>query len=47
MSEKLEIVLTWVDRLASAAKIAVPAVREIVSVMDPKPEVIEISNDER
>lgn len=47
MSEKLEIVLTWVDRLASAAKIAVPAVREIVSVIDPKPEVIDVRNDER
>lgn len=45
MGVKLEVVLTWVERVAKAAAIAVPAIREIVSVMDPKPEVIMISND--
>ena len=47
MSTKLEIVLTWVDRVAEATKIAVPAIRDIVSVMDSKPNVIEVSDDER
>lgn len=45
MRGKLEIVLTWVERMASAVSIAVPAIREIVSIMDSKPEVIEIRND--
>ena len=47
MGEKLEIILTWGYRLASAVLIAVPAIREIESVLDPKPEVIEVRNDER
>lgn len=32
MSEKLDTVLTWAERIASAIKIAVPAIRGIVSL---------------
>lgn len=32
MSDKLDTVLTWADRIASAIKIAVPAIRGIVSL---------------
>lgn len=45
MGVKLEAVLTWVERMARAAEIAVPAIRKIVSVLDTNPKVIMIDND--
>ncbi len=34
MSDKLNTVLTWAERIASAIKIAVPAIRGIVSLFE-------------
>jgi len=45
MGAKLEVVLYWAERAAAVVSIAVPAIREIVSVLDPKSEVVLISND--
>lgn len=44
MGVKLEIGLIWVERMANAILVAVPAIRKISSIMDPKPEVIIVSN---
>lgn len=46
MGEKLNSVLTWVERFASAISIAVPAFRDVVAVFaSTKPEVIQIDED--
>lgn len=45
MGVKLEVVLYWTERVAAAVAVAVPAVREIVSILDSKPDVVLISND--
>lgn len=46
MLDKFGNVLYWVERTATAVLIAVPAIRKIVTVMDPKSEVILVNNDE-
>ena len=47
MSEKLEVVLSWAERLAAAVSTAVPTIRQVVVIMTGnQPEVVLISNDE-
>ena len=47
MSSKLSVVLTWVECVAGAITIAIPAIREVVSKVDAtKTEVKRISNDD-
>ena len=47
MSEKLAVVLTWLERIANAVSIAVPAIRGVASEVEAaRAEVKLISNDE-
>lgn len=46
MAAKLEVVLTWAERIAAAVSIAVPAIRKVVAVLDTtQPEVVLICDD--
>ena len=46
MRDKFENVLYLAELTATAILVAVPAIREIVSIMDPKSDVILVSDDE-
>lgn len=47
MSAKLEVVLTWAERIATAVSIAVPAIRQVAAVLTANPpEGVLVSNDE-
>ena len=48
MRDKLNVVLTWVERIAGATSVAVPAIRTIVSILDGtiEPGVALISDDQ-
>lgn len=45
MSNKLNVVLIWAERIATAVSIAVPAIRKVVSILGAKPEVAVSSDD--
>lgn len=47
MGNKFSVVLTWAERIGQAIIIAVPAIRDIASVMDPmQPEVLPVKANE-
>lgn len=46
MSAKLEVVLAWAERIATAVLIAVPTIRQVAAVLTVnQPEVVLVSND--